>query len=74
MKKYEDGIYSSEEYQHSAVIHVRLPESGQPHDVEIELNEFQVQMVIDNLMTYKPGERLKEELSLTEDKENDTVI
>ena len=31
-------------------------------------------MLIDNLMTYKPGERLKEELSLTEDKENDTVI
>lgn len=74
MKKYEDGIYSSEEYQHYAVIHVRLPESGQLHDVEIELNEFQVQMVIDNIMTFKTGERLKEELSLTEDKENDTVI
>lgn len=74
MKKYEDGIYSSEEYQNYAVIHVRLPESGQLHDVELELNEFQVQIVIDKLMTYKPGERLKEELLLTEDKENDTVI
>lgn len=73
MKKYEDGIYSSEEYQNYAVIHVRLPESGKITDVEIELNEFQVQMVIDNLMTYKLGENLKEELSLAEDKENESV-
>ena len=48
LKNYEDGLYSSEEYRHFAVIHVRLPESGNIHDVEIELNEFQVQMVIDN--------------------------
>ena len=37
----------------------RLQESGQLHDVELGLNEFQVQMVIDNIMTYKPGERLR---------------
>ena len=43
LKKYEDGIYNTEEYQHFAVIHVRLPQSGNIHDVEIELNEFQVQ-------------------------------
>lgn len=43
LKKYEDGIYNTEEYQHFAVIHVRLPRSGDIHDVEIELNEFQVQ-------------------------------
>ena len=52
-KNYEDGIYSSEEYQHYAVIQVKLPESGQLHHVEIELNEFQVQMVIDNFVKYK---------------------
>ena len=73
MKQYEDGIYSSEEYQHFAVTHVRLPRSGQIQDVEIELNEYQVQMVIDNLMTFKLGERLREDLTLTEDKDNSNV-
>lgn len=43
LKKYEDGIYNTEEYKHFAVIHVRLPRSGDIYDVEIELNEFQVQ-------------------------------
>ena len=55
LKKYEDNIYSSEEYQHFAVIQVRLPQSGQIQNVEIELNEFQVQMAIDNLQSYKPS-------------------
>ena len=73
LKKYEDGIYSSEEYKHFAVIHVRLPRSGEIHDVEIELNEFQVQMVIDKLGTYVLGE-MKEGISLTEDKENENVM
>jgi hypothetical protein len=53
LKKYEDGIYSSEEYEHFAVIHVRLPQSGNIHHVEIELNEFQVQMAIDKLYEYE---------------------
>ncbi|CCY54019.1 putative type IV conjugative transfer system protein TraL [Coprococcus sp. CAG:782] len=53
LKKYEEGIYNTEEYQHFAVIHVRLPRSGNIYDVEIELNEFQVQMAIDKLSTYK---------------------
>ncbi|OQA22940.1 MAG: hypothetical protein BWY61_01531 [Firmicutes bacterium ADurb.Bin354] len=62
LKKYEDGIYNTEEYQHFAVIHVRLPESGETQDVEIELNEFQVQMAIDKLPTYKIGEDLREKI------------
>ena len=73
-KKYEDGIYNTEEYQHFAVIHVRLPKSRNIHDVEIELNEFQVQMAIDKLFTYKIGEDLVENLSVNEHKENVTVI
>lgn len=73
LKKYEDGIYSSEEYQHFAVIHVRLPESGNIFDVEIELNEFQVQMAIDNLPTYLLGEGMENDVLFTEKKENETV-
>ena len=73
-KKYEEGIYNTEEYQHFAVIHVRLPRSGNIYDVEIGLNEFQVQMAIDNLSTYKIGEDLTGNISVNEHKENETVI
>ena len=72
-KKYEDGIYSSEEYKHYAVIHVRLPQSGQIHDVEIELNEFQVQMAIDYLQVFRFGENLKEDISMELVKDNIVV-
>ena len=72
-KKYEDGIYSSEEYKHYAVIHVRLPQSGQIHDVEIELNEFQVQMAIDYLPVFRFGENLKEDISMELVKDNIVV-
>lgn len=74
LKKYEDGIYNTEKYQHFAVIHVRLPKSGKIQNVEIELNEFQVQMAIDKLSTYKIGENLRENLSVNEQKENETVV
>ena len=70
----EDGIYSSEEYKHYAVVHVRLPKSGQIHLVEIELNEYEVQMVIDNFMKYKLGESLVSGIHLTEAKSNEYVI
>ena len=73
LKTYEDGIYSSEEYRHYAVIHVRLPVSGAINCVEIELNEFQVQMAIDYLSNHKYKARKSEDISLTEDKENITV-
>lgn len=71
LKKYEDGIYNTDEYQHFAVVHVRLPKSGALHDVEIELNEFQVQMAIDKLTTYKIGEGLLETITIDEYKENE---
>ncbi len=73
LKKYEDNIYSSEEYQHFAVIHVRLPESKLIHDVEIELNEFQVQMAIDNLQVYKLGEKLAENMTVEQKEDNEVV-
>ena len=69
-----EGIYNTEEYQHFAVIHVRLPRSGNIHDIEIELNEFQVQMAIDKLPTCKIGEDLIGNLSVNEHKENEVVI
>lgn len=73
LKKYEDGIYSSEEYRHYAVIHVRLPQNGRIHNVEIELNEHQVQMAIDYLPVFKLGENLKEDLSMELVKDNVVV-
>ena len=54
-----------------AVIHVRLPESGDIFDVEIELNEFQVQMVIYNLPTYQFEKSMVNDITLTEMKENE---
>ena len=62
----DDGIYDTEEYQHFAVIHVRLSENGKAQDIEIELNEFQVQMAVDKLPTYKIGEGLRENLFVNE--------
>ncbi|MBE5870148.1 MAG: hypothetical protein E7294_02650 [Lachnospiraceae bacterium] len=73
LKTYEDGIYAKDEYQHFAVIHVRLPQSGNIHDVEIELNEYQVQMAIDQIAVCKPGKELSERLSFEEKKEDETV-
>ena len=73
LKTYEDGIFAKDEYQHFAVIHVRLPQSGNVQDVEIELNEYQVQMAIDKMAAYKPGEELSESLTLEEKKEDETV-
>lgn len=54
--------------------YVRLPRNGDIHDVEIELNEFQVQMAIDKLSVYKIGEDFMENLSVNEHKENEAVI
>ena len=61
-------------YFESPEWHVRLPRSGDIYDVEIELNEFQVQMAIDKLSVYKIGEDLMENLSVNEHKENEAVI
>ncbi len=74
LKTYEDGIYSKEEYRHFAVIHVKLPYSGEINHVEIELNEFQVQMAIDRLSTYKYGEGLQRDILIKEEKENVNVM
>jgi hypothetical protein len=71
-KKYEDGIYSSEEYEHYAVIHVRLPRSGNIHNVEIELNEFQVQMAIDKLYIMQ-RKIISENPTVLEEKDNEFV-
>lgn len=56
VKNYENNIYSGDEYRHHAVILVKDPESGNVRDIGIELDEFQVQMVIDEFhrMKYQP--------------------
>ena len=74
LKTYEDGIYSREEYQHFAVIHVRVPDSNDLEYVEIELNEFQVQMAIDRLSAIKLGAGLKDNILINEKKENENVV
>lgn len=47
VKNYDNSVYSGDEYKHFAVICVNDPKIGKPMDIGIELNEFQVQMVID---------------------------
>jgi len=74
LKTYEDGIFSKDEYQFFALIHVKLPYSGKTEEVEIELNEFQVRMAIDRLALFKTGETLQNETTVTEKKENESVI
>ena len=73
LKKYEDGIYSSEEYQHFAVIHAHAPQSETIQDIEIELNEFQVQMAIDSLQIYKFGQTAVGNM-VVEEKEDNMVV
>ena len=72
LKSYTDGVYSKDEYKHFAVINVISPGSGDINDIEIELNEYQVQRAIDKLSTYKLGEKLQENLSLEEEKDDET--
>ena len=48
-------------------------ESRQIHDVEMELNEFQVQRAIDNLPVFKLGEKLTENM-IVEQKEDNEVM
>ncbi|MCR5012279.1 MAG: hypothetical protein K6A72_08050 [Lachnospiraceae bacterium] len=74
LKTYEDGIYSKDEYQHFAVIHVRVPDSDNLYDVEIELNEFQVQMAIDRFFELKLGAGFKDNILINEKKENEITV
>ena len=53
VKEYQDSLYGKSRYEHYAVIHVRLPESGRMTEVYIELDEFQVQMAIDEFKKMK---------------------
>ena len=53
VKEYQDSLYGKSRYEHYAVIHVRLPESGRKTEVYIELDEFQVQMAIDEFKKMK---------------------
>lgn len=72
MKAHETKAqYMNGSYFESPEWHVRLPRSGNIYDVEIELNEFQVQMAIDKLSTCKIGEDLIGNLSVNEHKENE---
>ena len=73
LKKYQDGLFASEEYPHFAVIHVKQPKSGRSYDVEIELNEYQVQMVIDRLSSYKAENTPREEIELSEERKDEVV-
>ena len=53
VKEYENSLYGKSRYEHFAVIHVRVPESGKIVTVSIELDEYQVQMAIDEFKRMK---------------------
>ncbi len=74
LKTYEDGIYSSDEYKHYVVIHVVMAGTSDACDVEIELNEYQVQMVLDNYPTFRIGSNVNDSTVVTEAKEEVTVV
>lgn len=56
-KDYFQTLDTGEKYRHFVVIHVRLPESGNMTQVEIELNEFQVEMILDEFARKKINEK-----------------
>lgn len=53
VKEYANSLYGKSRYEHFAVIHVRVPESGKIVTVSIELDEYQVQMAIDEFKRMK---------------------
>ncbi len=63
---YDNTIFD-EEYRHFAVIHVRLPESGNMTQVEIELNEFQVEMILDEFARIKGATATQNEFTVKYD-------
>ena len=62
-----DSTIFDEEYRHFAVIHVRLPESGNMTQIEIELNEFQVEMILDEFARIKGSTATQNEFTVKYD-------
>ncbi|MEE5992419.1 MAG: hypothetical protein V3G42_04170 [Oscillospiraceae bacterium] len=62
-----DNTIFDEEYKHFAVIHVRLPESGNMTQVEIELNPFQVEMILDEFARIKGSVSTQNEFTVKYD-------
>ena len=74
LKKYENGIYSSEQYQHFAVIHMKQPIRKKMYEIEIELNEFQVQMAIDYLYQYQLENTQEKHITVQQKTEDNTNV
>ena len=53
VKEFDDSIYTGNRYDHYAVVNARIPKSGSTTKVEVELNEYQVQMIIDEFNRIK---------------------
>lgn len=61
VKQYDDSMYTGDRFDHFAVIHARIPETGLPTTVEVQLNEYQVQAVIDEFhrMKFPENDRMR---------------
>ena len=57
VKKFEDSVYTGSDYRHCAVFNVRLRSTGKLVKVPVRLNEFQVEMVIEEFRRRKYAER-----------------
>ena len=58
VKEYDNSTYTGYRYSHYAVIHASIPVSGSATTVEVKLNEFQVQIAIDEFHRIKHPDKL----------------
>ena len=58
VKEFDDSMYTGNRYDHYAVVNARIPKSGSTAKVEVELNEYQVQMIIDEFHRIKYSDKI----------------
>jgi hypothetical protein len=73
VKKYDNSVYSGDTYKHYAVILYRSSEDGPRHELDLELNEFQVQMVMEEFLRMKLGRSKEAFASYTESYDNNVT-
>lgn len=72
LKKYDNSIYTGEEYQHFLVIDAAMPGSQMIRS-ETELNEFQVEMAMEELSRLVPAAGYDEGSDISEKTEDNIV-
>ena len=70
VKEFDDSMYTGNRYDHYAVVNARIPKSGSTAKVEVKLNEYQVQMIIDEFHRIKYPDEINKMNAYEEKNEN----